>query len=37
MMTDSIQDIVHTSLFRVGPVRKQRPTLDILTEPWELR
>jgi hypothetical protein len=37
MMTDSIQDIVHTSLFKPGPVRKQRPTIDILTEPWELR
>jgi hypothetical protein len=37
MMTDAIQDIVHTGLFKVGPVQKQRPTLDILAEPWEVR
>jgi hypothetical protein len=37
MMTDSVQDIVHTSLFKVGPVRQQLPTLEILAEPWELR
>jgi hypothetical protein len=37
MMTDAIQDIVHKGLFKVGPVQKQRPTLDILAEPCEVR